>query len=63
MQEAKIGLVLAAIISSVTYFIYCSSLFIEERLSVIVKEVSNLGLANVIFSNFCCKILNYLPFR
>ena len=60
---ARIGPILATTISSIVYFVYYSSLFIEERLSVIIKEVSNLGLANIIFSNFYYKILNYLPYR
>ena len=63
MQKAEIGLILAAIISSVAYFVHCGGLFVEERLGVTIEEVGNLGLANVIFSNFCCKILNYLPCR
>ena len=63
MQEAEIGLVLAAVISGVAYFVYCGSLFVEERLGVTVKEVGNLGLANVIFGDFCCEILDYLPCR
>jgi hypothetical protein len=63
VQEAEIGLVLVAIISGVAYFVYCSGLFVEERLSVTVEEVGNLGLADVIFGDFRCEILDYLPCR
>ena len=63
MQEAEIGLALVAIISSVAYFIYCSGLFVEERLGVTVEEVGNPGLADVIFGDFRCEILDHLPCR